>query len=798
MSSTPQHPTMASHSFQILSDQEVINMKRTRGIMACAECQRRKLKCDKKFPCTSCVRRGRADICPTGDMGPIGRGRRVMRSASLELSTTIHSMGDRIRQLESAIAEAHAADCHSSEASVSPHPLLRDDLLSISRTNELPQSSGDPTPSQLANTFGALAVSASGTPRYFGPTAGPSALLSVQGGTGADRAEYAPLFADVVESFPFGGTQASSSWDTTMCLETLLGQLPDELRAWALYDIFVADASWYGTPIMADELHELLAFLYDPNSNLHDLSPHALAVVFLSFAAATFADLALPAYSPQADTYLDLGRTALTLQPVFGSIDLHTIQALALAALYYATGGSRYSVESSWTLISMAIGLCQALRLHRESEHTRFENKIAQRRRALFWEVYSLETYQSLSFSRPLTISLADITCEFPADTDQTMDSEGRPVAGFFHTKWSFTTQVTAPMAQAYTSATPLTYDEVLDLDRRLRRFMERAPFPHYYNKPGEARTFLAYVRSHLIPRFAGNLMLYIHRGSFVQALKDHPLNPLEGPYAASFLAAYRGASVIIKSDVRSLSLFPEHFHRWWPIWKSLVNACFIVGSIVAKSPTTSVAPAALAELLAAVELVERGAVHSFAAEGSLPVLYRLRNKATAVYAAFRPLAAPLHSVNLDGEADDKDFEMLGGSHAVVQRDTVSVSGSASNSSSSSPSPFPYPQNGGLAMPSLIPGLMPPPSSPDHWEALMPDQWPWSSSFPFEMLMENASGSGSSASASSEDGSGSDGLEAYLAAQLPKFTTGSFPCGSVGGSPVSEAEWTQFLSIMEH
>ncbi|KAJ6479524.1 fungal-specific transcription factor domain-containing protein [Mycena vitilis] len=817
MSSTSQDPIMASHSFQILSDQEVIDMKRTRGIMACAECQRRKLKCDKKFPCTSCVRRGRADICPTGDMGPIGRGRRVMRSVSLELSTTIHSMGDRIRQLESAIAEAHAADGHSGEASVSPHPLLRDDLLSISHTNELPQSSGDPTPAP--NTFGALAVSASGTPRYFGPTAGPSvsqcttenrinprffsmrqALLSVQGGSGADRAEYAPLFADVVESFPFGGTQASSSWDTTVCLETLLGQLPDELRAWALYDIFVADASWYGTPIMADELHELLAFLYDPNSNLHDLTPHALAVVFFCFAAATYADLALPAYSPQADTYFDLGRTALTLQPVFGSTDLHTIQALALAALYYATGGPRYSVDSSWTLTSMAIGLCQALRLYREREHTRFENKVAQRRRALFWEIYSLETYQSLSFSRPLTISLADITCEFPADTDETMDSQGMPVPGFFHTRWTFTKEVTAPMAQAYTSAMPLTYDEVLDLDRRLRRFMERAPFPHYYNKPGEARTFLAYVRSHLIPRFAGNLMLYIHRGSFVQALKDRPLNPLEGPYAASFLAAYRGASVIIKSDVRSLALFPEHFHRWWPIWKSLVNASFIVGSIVAKSPTTSVAPAALAELLTAVDLVEHGAVHSFAAEGSLPVLYRLRNKATAVYAAFRPLAAPLHSVNLDGEADDKDFELLGGSHAIVQRDTVSVPVSASNPSSPSPSPSRCPQNGGLAMPSLIPGLMPPPSSPDHWEALMPAHWPWSSSFPFEMLMKNASASGSStsASASSEDANGSEGLEAYLAAQLPKFTTGSFPCGSVGGSPVSEAEWTQFLSIMEH
>lgn len=60
-------------------------------------------------------------------------------------------------------------------------------------------------------------------------------------------------------------------------------------------------------------------------------------------------------------------------------------------------------------------------------------------------------------------------------------------------------------MAQTYTRATPPTYGEVLDLDHRLRQFMERAPFPLYYNATGPSNTFLAYVRANLIPRFAGN-----------------------------------------------------------------------------------------------------------------------------------------------------------------------------------------------------------------------------------------------------------------------------------------------------
>lgn len=71
----------------------------------------------------------------------------------------------------------------------------------------------------------------------------------------------------------------------------------------------------------------------------------------------------------------------------------------------------------------------------------------------------------------------------------------------------------------------------------------------------------------------SNTVMVYMHRSSFVQALNDRPHNPLESPYAASFLAAYRGASNTIKSDMRSFTLFPQEFHRWWPIWKSRASA---------------------------------------------------------------------------------------------------------------------------------------------------------------------------------------------------------------------------------
>ncbi|KAJ6463872.1 hypothetical protein DFH09DRAFT_1226610, partial [Mycena vulgaris] len=74
-------------------------------------------------------------------------------------------------------------------------------------------------------------------------------------------------------------------------------------------------------------------------------------VVFLTFTLVAWAGLFLPVYNLHTDVYFDLGLAALALEPVFGSRDLQ-------------------------------------YRLPREA-HVGFDNKTAQRRCALFWEVYS-------------------------------------------------------------------------------------------------------------------------------------------------------------------------------------------------------------------------------------------------------------------------------------------------------------------------------------------------------------------------------------------------------------------------
>lgn len=40
-----------------------IKVKRRRQVQSCSECRRRKIKCDKKFPCGPCVLRNDQSIC---------------------------------------------------------------------------------------------------------------------------------------------------------------------------------------------------------------------------------------------------------------------------------------------------------------------------------------------------------------------------------------------------------------------------------------------------------------------------------------------------------------------------------------------------------------------------------------------------------------------------------------------------------------------------------------------------------------------------------------------------------------
>ncbi|KAJ7467123.1 fungal-specific transcription factor domain-containing protein [Mycena latifolia] len=590
---------------------------------SCSECHRLKLKCDKKVPCGSCTRRGCGSICPTGTLKSSGRGKRSVMSDVPKLTAVMTEMGERIRQLEHAVASTH--DRRSS----SQHPLLVN-------APRLPSASA---PAQNAEALGSFSVDEAGHAVYFGPTAGTEALFSIEGASGSQSPERERTsFTAVTESFPFSSDR-SPNWDSEQALEQLFAYLPLELRAWSLCETYYKNGCWTGMPIMQDETVELITQVYQPfhasgSEEQHHptVTTQKLAVFYLILALGCLVDLDLPPYSSEADHYFDLGCAAMSVRSLFEAPTVVTVQALVLMAMYYAHGGRRFTMDGAWSTVSLACNISQTLGMHRESFGSKLSPMESNRCRALFWETYSIETIYGLSVGRPTGTFLSNISCPFPPD-----DAETQPFVKLYpeyrQSRWGYTKQVTAPIMETFLTITKPSYETVLNLDQKIRKYMLSTPFESF--PVPEHDTPSAFIQRNLIPHFTKIMLMYIHSGSFVEAMRDNPVNPLASSYSASFLAGYRSASEIIKADIRNFTKYPMLFTRWWAIWKSLFNAAIIVGTVATKYPSSQMAPHAIVELFTAVDLIEKGALSSGRARSGLAILQRLRDKAIAVYSQY-------------------------------------------------------------------------------------------------------------------------------------------------------------------
>jgi Fungal Zn(2)-Cys(6) binuclear cluster domain len=174
-------------TFRKLSTEEEIEIRRARGEISCAECRRLKLKCDKKLPCGSCVRRGCSSVCPNGSL-TTGQGTRCVwilldcvrgvfilfirfvLADTEQLHRKIAEMGQRIRQLEDALA------IFQSGVTNETHPLLREELLGVKFGPEV-QTPADSEPvrdtvAESMDALGTLTIGDDGESKYFGRSAG--------------------------------------------------------------------------------------------------------------------------------------------------------------------------------------------------------------------------------------------------------------------------------------------------------------------------------------------------------------------------------------------------------------------------------------------------------------------------------------------------------------------------------------------------------------------------------------------------------------------------------------------------
>jgi hypothetical protein len=185
---------------------------------------------------------------------------------------------------------------------------------------------------------------------------------------------------------------------------------------------------------------------------------------------------------------------------------------------------------------------------------------------------------------------------------------------------------------QAFGAKNP-TYATVLQLDRKLRGF----PVPPVLQVAGfgssEPRsggfpdTVMLTLQRHIVLARRETNLLYLHRSFFARAVNDHPKDPLGSPYGTSVIAAYRSAGSLVAMMRNLHGQLPELSERIWFMWGHMFSCAIVLGSIVTRCPSMSLAPSALVQLDSACELFAKAAA-GFGAQKVLTIMLRLRERA--------------------------------------------------------------------------------------------------------------------------------------------------------------------------
>ncbi|KAG0703549.1 fungal-specific transcription factor domain-containing protein [Suillus ampliporus] len=725
--------------------------KRSRGAMSCAECRRLKLKCDKTVPCSSCKRRGCSAICPNGSL-TTGQGTRFK----------IAQMSDRIRQLEDALAILQTSPSEQ-------HPLLHRDLLDVKSIIDLHAAVDEETAgkskhevdddSQYIESFGTLAIRDDGAATFYGPSAGSESLLIGESAvppttnfSPGDRLQYNERLPSSIrhlsKSFPLAPV-----FNDEVDLNYLIqNYLPPWHRARHLSELYLQQAPWFfGAVTKRQLMEENLPLWYAEAADLNypgsvappvtseneandalSKGPHELALMFVIFCFGALTDHRLPPApdNEEADMYFKLTRAALNLEPVLDRPpSVATIQTLALLAIYQGLCSGENSIESTWGIFGLATKLAQSIGLHRDCARWQLPTQEVQKRRALFWELFITDGWQSLATGRLATFYMPFIDCELPNDPDSTVDEDGSVSLSFPAWKARFGFQcISAVIQNAQTAKVP-KYSAIIELDRKIRD-ME---LPKYAQRPPRDGAELAEAMKHYMPRNYRHLtLLYIHRCFFAEAVSNNPTNPMSSPYAPSFLAGYRSACELISGLRTQFDLFPAQIARFWVLWTHAFSSSVMLSSVVTHASgsgsRSKITTAALTELRRAVNLFKEASAFGGRAGKFLPILERLLQKAEQAYSTSTPTVTRRDIFSNTGPQKPKDELSIFSGQINKVATKAPVSPSLGRSSHSPPS--------GTSNPSQSPLVQGEVTSPQAFSNIHPslrEQW---SSFDDELNVQ--------------------------------------------------------------
>lgn len=403
-------------------------------------------------------------------------------------------------------------------------------------------------------------------------------------------------------------------------------------------------------------------------------------------------DLNRPPYNTEASNYYQLARVALGLDSVIDRPSMQAVRAIHMMSTFLQMCDHANSATTCYSLLGLNAQLCQSLGLHRDDTPWNLSEPEQQRRRHIFWEVASYDTWTSLSFGRPPGFTLAHVDAKVATENDKSQNSEGIWQSSFRHWIHTFTQQVLLKVMDQAFGVAPLTYTTVLRLDRLVREH----PISDGLRiaNPGQIEPGISAVvllQRHTVFALTQELLMILHRGFFANAVMEHPEDPLKSKYAQSVLVAFRCA-FSITANTRALHTQCPLALRYWDFWSQSFSACLVLGSIVAKSPGCGLAPPAWVELDRMCELFEQVAPQSQRISRIMGPLRKMRLRAQQAYTTFKATTSG-GPPRVYTEREERGLKFLWGrTRLVMPKDEPPLSspspgsGSSPRASSGSPS----------------------------------------------------------------------------------------------------------------
>ncbi|KAJ7257904.1 fungal-specific transcription factor domain-containing protein [Mycena haematopus] len=668
--------------------QDGLAKKRRKGAtrLSCAECRRLKLRCDRSIPCGSCIKRGCGAICPDGSL-TTGQGNRFVLASTQELHEKIAELANRVRELEDALRSSHQ------HLSSEQHPLLSEELLRIKAPlqREVPAFRNQPQGHAIkeeehnpdvVDAFGSLSITLSGSAKYFGTTA--NSWYFLQNETAEEDEPEDDHLTSLQSVLPAHILTRAAAFPISPVappahesLRSLFWYLPPGAKAAALRDIYFTHAAWMYAPISPETFEaEVYSQFYDPNASVASDQPilaHRLSLMFIVLAIGSLMDTNEPAYNLEAEKYNQLARAALFLHSFFDQPTISAVQSLFLMAFYLFLA-DRHGTGSGarWAIMGIAVKVAQSIGLHRDSGRWKVDPIETQKRRELFWELFTYDSWQCLTFGRPTSLALAHVDCKLPHGSDPADDQ------AFHAWKHRFCSETMILLHdQAFGAKTP-TYATVLQLDRKMRAFpvppiLQVAGFGSSEPRPGGfPDTIMLTLQRHIVLAIREMNLLYLHRSFFARAISDHPKDPLGSPYGTSVIAAYRSAGSLVALMRNLHSQLKEPSERIWFLWTHMFSCAIVLGSIVTRCPSMSLAPSALVQLDSACELFSKAA-RGFRAVKVLNIMLRLQEKAHHSLEDFRkgklsPSARRISPESPSPVEDNDELSTLGGKTRLVAK----------------------------------------------------------------------------------------------------------------------------------